>query len=339
MGPAASPGLVGASRGGYVTEPRQQPSSRGERPSPLPEINYSAPRVPHFQGFVARWKRPILIYMRAGSSQPRSPTRRVGDVMLNEAFASAEDAVVFVCNVLDSSTEYSLVATDPDGVIVLWNEGARRLYGYELAEMIGKHWGVLHAEEAVDGLPEEMTRRAIDVGSWTGILAGIRKDASAFTTRVVMTPRWGTDGTLDGFLLISSDITAQVRAQRQLERAQAYNRSLIDSAPDAMVIVNERGAIELANAATERMFGYGREKLIGRSVEMLIPERYRDGHSEQRAAFFRAPRSRAMDSGLELWGLRSDGHEFPVEISLSPLQTEDALLVTAAIRDVSERKR
>jgi PAS domain S-box-containing protein len=105
-----------------------------------------------------------------------------------------------------------------------------------------------------------------------------------------------------------------------------------------MVIVNQDGDVQLANAATESLFGYPRAELIGRPIEILIPQRYRQRHPGHRAEFFSEPRARPMGAGLELSGRRKDGAEFPVEISLSPLQTEDALLATAAIRDVTERK-
>jgi PAS domain S-box-containing protein len=106
-----------------------------------------------------------------------------------------------------------------------------------------------------------------------------------------------------------------------------------------MVIVGADRAIALVNGQLERMFGYHREELLGKPIEVLVPDRFRAGHARHRDGYFREPRTRPMGAGLELFGRRKDGSEFPVEISLSPMQTEEGTLVTAAIRDITERKR
>ena len=123
------------------------------------------------------------------------------------------------------------------------------------------------------------------------------------------------------------------------KRAEAIFRGLLESAPDAMVIVDAKGNIALVNGQTERLFGYQREEMVGKPMELLMPERFRGRHVSERMNYVKEPRARAMGSGLELFGRRKEGSEFPVEISLCPLRTDAGMLISSAIRDISDRKR
>ena len=134
-------------------------------------------------------------------------------------------------------------------------------------------------------------------------------------------------------------VSAAIRDITDRKKAEDKFRDLLESAPDAMVIVSADGKIKLVNAQTESLFGYGRGDLIGLPVEMLVPERYRHNHPGHRSTYFSAPRARPMGAGLQLFALRKDGSEFPAEISLSPIETPEGQLVTAAIRDITERQK
>ena len=143
----------------------------------------------------------------------------------------------------------------------------------------------------------------------------------------------------ENIVVSSREVTDRWHAQRAHEAAEARFRDVIESAPDAMVVVNGDGEVVLVNARTETLFGYAREELIGQPHELLVPERDRERHREHRARYGQDPRPRRMGAELELFALRNDGSEFPVEISLSPLHPADGPLVCSAIRDITARKR
>ena len=133
--------------------------------------------------------------------------------------------------------------------------------------------------------------------------------------------------------------TTRTRYQRDAQTLQARFRGVLEAVPDAFVLVDSSGRIALVNSEAERLFGYGRDELLGELVEQLVPARYHKSHPGHRATYFDDPRTRPMGIGLELSGRRKDGSEFPVEISLSPLAIDDAMLAIAAIRDVTARKQ
>jgi sigma-B regulation protein RsbU (phosphoserine phosphatase) len=132
---------------------------------------------------------------------------------------------------------------------------------------------------------------------------------------------------------------ALMREVAERRQAEELFRALLESAPDAVIIVDQSGAIVLINAVAEQLFGYTREELVGQSVETIVPQRMRDRHREHRQQFHSRPHARPMGAGVELIGLRKDGSEFPAEISLGPLETEERKLIISVIRDVTERKR
>lgn len=228
----------------------------------------------------------------------------------------------------------AVVIVGRDGKIAIVNSQTEKLFGYPRAELLGQTVEVLIPERFRAAHPAHRNGyfgdpRTRGMGSSLELF-GLRKDGTEFPVEISLSPLETEEGTLVSSAI--RDITGRKKAEEKF-------RGLLESAPDAVVIVDQGGHISLVNSQTERLFGYAREQLIGQPVEVLVPDRFRAGHPEHRVRYFQDPQIRAMGSGLELYGRRNDGSEFPVEISLSPLETEDGVLVSSTIRDVTERKK
>lgn len=238
----------------------------------------------------------------------------------------------FFESMLQSSTHYSIVGATADGTIELWNEGAALLYGHSAENLVHR------AHVSILGQPAEIWDAALRDGAWVGRVESKRADGQTFIASVALTARGNGDGRPGGFLHISRDVSEMVRRGEALHNAEEKFRGLLEAAPDAVVVANGEGRIVLVNAQTETLFGYGREELLNQDIEMLVPERFRARHAGHRAGFFVEPKVRPMGAGLELYALRKDGTEFPVEISLGPLETGEGRLVSSAIRDITRHK-
>jgi len=255
----------------------------------------------------------------------------------NTIVGTAEQALDFIGNILESSTEYSIIGKDLEGKILLWNEGARRLYGYEPEEVVGKaNSAMLHVpEDVASGKTREILESSLREGKWEGTINRMRKDGQRFTARVVITPRRDSSGKPIGFLLISKDISNEIRLTEELQATQFYTRSLIESNIDALMTTDPLGIITDVNQQMEALTGCSREELIKTAFKRYFtdPQRAEEG--------IRLVLREGKVTNYELTARAKDGRQTVVSYNASTFRDSQGRLqgVFAAARDVTEPKK
>ena len=234
---------------------------------------------------------------------------------------------------IDGLRGVAIFMLDPEGRVATWNAGAERFKGYEAREILGKDFACFYLpEDIASGLPMRELRLAEQNDHYEDEGWRVRKDGSRFWANVIFTAVRDPHGKLLGFGKVTRDLSERKRSIDQFRLA-------IEAAPTGMLMMDDTGAIVLVNAQVEKLFGYPRADLLGQRIEMLVPERFRVRHPDFRKAFFDDPKARAMGGGRELYGLRKDGSEVPIEIGLNPLQTSEGSFVLSSVVDITERKR
>jgi PAS domain S-box-containing protein len=250
-------------------------------------------------------------------------------VLAAEAFRVSEEQYRIF---LDEVQDYAIFVLDPQGLVLTCNAGAERIKGYAPEEIVGHSFSnFFPAEDIERGRPEEVLRNAAATGRCEIQGMRVRKDGSQFLARVIYTALRDTAGKLRGFSEISRDLS-------ETKESGAKYRGLLEAAPDAMVVVNQYREIVLLNVQAEKQFGYRRDELVGQKIETVISQ----GFAERLLADGLRSAAEAMAQqigmGIELYGRRRDGTEFPIEIMLSPLDSAEGVLVTVAIRDITKRR-
>jgi len=232
----------------------------------------------------------------------------------------------------------AVVATTTDGKVLYWSKAAENIFGHTSAEAVGRDMRQLLVPPERLGEENRLLQEAL-AGQATAYGALRRTKAGALIyVDITRKAVWNDRGEIECVLSIKKDVTARKIVQ-DAKLVETRFGQLLEGMPDGIIMVNASGRIVACNRHAERLFRYEPLELRGQLIEILLPERYRRSHLDQREQYLRRPRARPMGVALELIARRKDGSEFPVEISLSPLETDDGSLISSAIRDITERKR
>jgi PAS domain S-box-containing protein len=250
--------------------------------------------------------------------------------LVEEALRESEERYRMV---LDGVQDHAIFMIDPQGQVVSWNAGAERIKGYRADEIIGHNFSCFFPPEDIErGRPAEVLRITAASGRHEELGMRVRKDGSQFLASVTFTALRDPTGSLRGFSEFSRDLS-------EGKESEAKYRGLLEAAPDAMVVVNQGGAIVLLNAQAEKQFGYRRDELVGQPVKNIIPEGFAERLVADGLRTAADALAQQIGTGIELTGRRKNGSDFPIEIMLSPLESTEGILVTAAIRDISVRQK
>jgi PAS domain S-box-containing protein len=252
-----------------------------------------------------------------------------GRRLAEEALRECEESYRML---LDGIHDYAIFMMDPHGQIISWNAGAERIKGYSADQIIGQNFSRFFPPEDIKrGRPEEVLRMTAASGQHEEQAMRVRKDGSRFLASLTFTALRDPNGNLRGFSEFSHDLS-------ESKESGAKYRGLLEAAPDAMVVVNQVGEIVLLNVQAEKQFGYHRDELVGQKVKNIIPEGFAERLLADGLRSVEDALAQQIGTGIELTGRRKDSSEFPIEIMLSPLESAEGILVTAAIRDISVRK-
>ena len=266
------------------------------------------------------------IFLRAREVQERTEALRLSEQRFRSLVESVKDYAIFIL--------------DPDGRISTWNPGAERIKGYQPEEIVGKHFSQFYtAEDREAGKPEAELTIAAEEGRFEEEGWRVRKNGSRFFAHVVISAIRDQSGKLAGFAKVTRDLTDRRKAEEAIRRSEAQFRALFEFSPDAIIASDSNGLITAMNARVESLFGYARGELVGHSIDSLVPERFRPTHPSHRAAYGSAARVRPMGAGIELYGRRKDGSEFPADIMLGPVETSEGRVVLSVIRDLTEKRK
>jgi len=232
----------------------------------------------------------------------------------------------------------SIIVRDLDNRITFWSRGAEEKYGWKRAEVLGKlAHSLLETQfpQSAESVDETLLRNHY----WEGEVIHKTKSGGRIVVASRRVLQMDADGKPAAIFEINNDVTDRKKTEEVLQQNEQRLRSLFEFSPDAIVVTDRDGKIADANAQLEKFFGYNRSELVGQPIEVLVPERFRAAHPKHRSDYAAEPRARSMGAGLELYGRRKDGTEFPVDIMLGPMEGTEGASVLGVIRDLSQKKK
>jgi PAS domain S-box-containing protein len=245
------------------------------------------------------------------------------------------DGLAELARILDLT---NLVVHRVDGAILHWTTGCERLYGWTKAEAAGRIVYDLLATKYPQPR-EAILAQLRDKGSWQGELEHRGKDGSAISIASLWAAQRSADGAVHTILQTNNEITGLKRAQSELAAREAHLRSILDTVPEAMVVIDESGLITSFSAAAGQLFGYAEEEVLGRNVKMLMPPPYREGHDGYLDRYMKTGEARIIGYGRVVTGLSKDGATFPMELAVGEARTSGKRIFTGFIRDLTSRQR
>ncbi len=240
---------------------------------------------------------------------------------------------------IDAVTDTALIVMDGKGRITSWNPGAKHISGWSEHEILGRHFSILHApEDVAAGKPERELAKVLEAGRYEEQGARLRKDGSRYMASVIVTPLRDNDGEFQGFAKVLRDITERLAAEEALRAGEAHLRSILETVPDAMIVVDEQARIQSFSTTAVRQFGYDADEVIGENIKILMPEPYRSAHDGYMQRYLTTGERRIIGIGRVVVGQRKDGSTFPMELAVGEMLSGGVRYFTGFIRDITERQ-
>jgi two-component system sensor kinase FixL len=240
---------------------------------------------------------------------------------------------------VEAVPDIGLVVLDPEGRITSWNAGAEHISGWRRDEILGRPFSDFYPpEDVAAGAPGRDLAAVRESGRHASQGIRVRRDGTRFIASVTLTPLHDRSGTLQGFAMVARDVGEHVAAEEALRTNEAHLRSILETVPDAMIVIDEQGSIQSFSTAAMRQFGYDADEVVGRNVSALMPEPYRSQHDGYVRRYLSTGERRIIGIGRVVVGQRKDGSTFPMELAVGEMHSGGIRYFTGFVRDLTERQ-